>query len=225
LVKTNAVRHEKVEDADLIAKLRLEIARAKRENGKLEEQLRRMEKLNYNSLLPDKRKDHITMEGESHFQSINDALQSILPDIIPPPTAHQNTISVIAEGTPAYCIHQIFTKALPESLLEIYLRDFKLALYRGSHLYDESLLASNLQAHYRREEWINFWSRRKSKYTKKLRQAQSIQSSASSAGATTCKQHISGKENNIMEGSRQGTTQGDRMHADDIIDLTLADDE
>ena len=54
LVKTNAARHEEVEDADLIAKLRLEIARAKRENGKLEEQLRRMEKLNYNSLLPER---------------------------------------------------------------------------------------------------------------------------------------------------------------------------
>ena len=48
LIKTNAVRHEEVEDADLIAKLRLENARAKWENRKLEEQLRRMEKLNYN---------------------------------------------------------------------------------------------------------------------------------------------------------------------------------
>ena len=216
LVKTNAVRHEKVEDADLIAKLRLEIARAKRENGKLEEQLRRMEKLNYNSLLPDKRKDHITMEGESHFQSINDALQSILPDIIPPPTAHQNTISVIAEGTPAYCIHQIFTKALPESLLEIYLRDFKLAQYCGSFLYDKSILAQHLKAHYGREEWKKFWAKKKSTYARKLENAQKKQSSASSAVATTCNQHISGKENNIMEGSRQGTT---------LIDLTLADDE
>ena len=54
LVKTNAARHEEVEDADLIAKLRLEIARAKRENGKLEEQLQRMEKLNNNSLLPER---------------------------------------------------------------------------------------------------------------------------------------------------------------------------
>ena len=155
------------------------------------------------------------MEGESNFQSINDALRSILPAIITP-TAHQSTISVIAKGTPAYCIHQIFTKALPESLLEIYLRDFKLAQYSGSFLYDKSILAQHLQAHYGREEWKKFWAKKKSTYTKKLENAQYNQSFASSAVATTCNQHISGKENNIMEGSRQGTT---------LIDLTLADDE
>ena len=157
------------------------------------------------------------MEGESNFQSINDALQSIIPDIITP-TAHPNNISVIAKGTPAYCIHQIFTKALPESLLEIYLRDFKLAQYHGSFLYDNSILALHLKAHYGRDEWMNFWSKKKNIYKIKLQKqkAQYNQSFASSAVATTCNQHISGKENNIMEGSRQGTT---------LIDLTLADDE
>ncbi len=53
-VKTNAVRHEEVEDADLVTKLRLENARAKWENRKLEEQLRRIEKLNHNSLMTER---------------------------------------------------------------------------------------------------------------------------------------------------------------------------
>lgn len=51
LVKTNAVRHEEVEDADLIATLRLENARAKWANKKLEDELRQMEKLTQSALI------------------------------------------------------------------------------------------------------------------------------------------------------------------------------
>lgn len=51
LVKTNAVRHEEVEDADLIATLRLENARAKWTNKKLEDELRQMEKLTQSALI------------------------------------------------------------------------------------------------------------------------------------------------------------------------------
>lgn len=50
LVKTNAVRYEEVEDADLIATLRLENARAKWANKKLEDELRQMEKLTQSAL-------------------------------------------------------------------------------------------------------------------------------------------------------------------------------
>lgn len=50
LVKTNAVANEEVEDADLVAKLRLESAKAKFENRKLEERLRQMERINSTAL-------------------------------------------------------------------------------------------------------------------------------------------------------------------------------
>lgn len=50
LVKTNAVANEEVEDADLIAKLRLDGAKAKWENKKLEDRLRNMERVNANAL-------------------------------------------------------------------------------------------------------------------------------------------------------------------------------
>ena len=50
LVKTNAVSNEEVEDADLIATLRLESAKSKWENRKLEDKLRNMEKINSNAL-------------------------------------------------------------------------------------------------------------------------------------------------------------------------------
>jgi hypothetical protein len=50
-VKTNAVRHEEVEDADLISTLRLENARAKWANKKLEDELRQMEKLTQSALI------------------------------------------------------------------------------------------------------------------------------------------------------------------------------
>ena len=50
LVKTNAVANEEVEDADLIAKLRLDGAKAKWENKKLEDRLRNLERVNANAL-------------------------------------------------------------------------------------------------------------------------------------------------------------------------------
>ena len=50
LVKTNAIRHVYVEDADLISTMQLEIARARWENRKLDDRLRNMEKLNQNAL-------------------------------------------------------------------------------------------------------------------------------------------------------------------------------
>ena len=50
LVKTNATANEEVEDAGLIAKLRLEGAKAKLKNEKLEDRLRRIEKANENAI-------------------------------------------------------------------------------------------------------------------------------------------------------------------------------
>jgi hypothetical protein len=54
LVKTNATRHEEVEDANLIAMLRLENVRAMCENKTLADELRNMEKVNRNALVTER---------------------------------------------------------------------------------------------------------------------------------------------------------------------------
>lgn len=53
-VKTNATRHEEVEDANLITMLRLENVRAMLENKKLADQLRNIEKVNRNALVTER---------------------------------------------------------------------------------------------------------------------------------------------------------------------------
>ncbi|KAL7526397.1 LOW QUALITY PROTEIN: hypothetical protein ACHAXR_003436, partial [Thalassiosira sp. AJA248-18] len=59
LVKTNAVVNEVVDDSDLIAKLRLESARAKWENRKLEDQLREMATINSSALSTKRELDNL----------------------------------------------------------------------------------------------------------------------------------------------------------------------
>mmetsp|Transcript_19448 Transcript_19448/g.34173 ORF Transcript_19448/g.34173 Transcript_19448/m.34173 type:complete len:392 (+) Transcript_19448:1-1176(+) len=59
LVKTNAVANEVVEDTDLIAKLRLDNAKAKWENRKLEDRLRKMEQVNSDALATKRELDNL----------------------------------------------------------------------------------------------------------------------------------------------------------------------
>lgn len=54
MVKTNATRHEEVEDANLVATLRLENVRVMWENKKLADQLRNIEKVNRNALVTER---------------------------------------------------------------------------------------------------------------------------------------------------------------------------
>jgi hypothetical protein len=58
-VKTNASVNEVVDDSDLISKLRLESAKAKFENRKLEDRLRKMEDMNANAIATQRELDNL----------------------------------------------------------------------------------------------------------------------------------------------------------------------